>query len=108
MPAGPRWAGGRSFVRGEWGALGGALHGQKRYREAIEAHLEAAKGVAQRAKALYNLSCEYALTGDREKAFKAVEDAIAAGFRTKGAFLGDEDLASIRSDPRFVALVAKL
>ena len=91
-----------------WLALGQALHGQKRYREAIEAHLEAARGAAQRAAAFYNLSCEYALTGDREKALEAAENAVEAGFRAKAALLGDDDLASIRNDPRFVALVAKL
>jgi tetratricopeptide (TPR) repeat protein len=91
-----------------WLGLGRTFHGQKRYREAIDAHLEAAKGPAQRGMALYNLSCEYALTGDREKALDAAAKAIDAGFRTKGLYLGDDDLASIRDDPRFRALLAKL
>jgi putative intracellular protease/amidase len=91
-----------------WLGLGRALHRLKRYREAIAAHLEASKGHGQRGLAFYNLACEYALTGDRDKAIDAVAKAIDAGFRAKGLFLADDDLATVRADPRFKALMDAL
>ena len=91
-----------------WLQLGRTLHQLGRYDEAAKAHAEAAKGEAQRPVALYNLSCAYALLGEREKAIEAATNAVAAGFRTKYYFESDEDLASIRNDPRFQALLAKL
>lgn len=91
-----------------WLALGQSLHEQKRYDEAIDANREAAKNDATRGAALYNLACEYALTGARDKAIGAAEDAVAAGYRVKWFYENDDDLASIREDARFQALLAKL
>lgn len=91
-----------------WLNLGRTLHRLKRYEEAIAAHQEAAKGALQRGLAFFNLSCAYARTGQREKAVEAVARAIEAGFRYKDYYEGDEDLAAIREDARFKALVASL
>jgi transcriptional regulator GlxA family with amidase domain len=91
-----------------WLSLGRTLHRLKRYEEAIAAHLEAVKGAPQRRIALFNLSCEYALTGQRDKALETMAQAIEAGFRYKWAYEEDEDLAAIRDDARFKALVASL
>jgi transcriptional regulator GlxA family with amidase domain len=91
-----------------WLALGRALHELKRYDEAMEANREAAKNEATRGPALYNLACEYALTGERDKAIDAAHDAVTAGYRVKYFYENDDDLASIRDDKRFQALLAKL
>ena len=91
-----------------WLNLGRTLHDQKRYAEAVAAFTEAAKGEQQRATALYNLACAYALTGEREKAIEAATKSVDAGFRTKYYYESDDDLASVREDPRFKALLAKL
>ncbi|HYK00137.1 MAG TPA: DJ-1/PfpI family protein [Thermoanaerobaculia bacterium] len=91
-----------------WLQLGRQLHQLERYPEAVVAHAEAAKGEAQRPTALFNLSCAYALIGEREKAIDAASKAFEAGFRTKYYFENDADLASVRDDPRFKALLAKL
>lgn len=91
-----------------WLELGRTLHELKRYSEAANAFTEAAKGAPQRATALYNLACAYALTGEREKAIDAAAKSFEAGFRTKYFYENDEDLASVREDPRFKALLAKL
>jgi hypothetical protein len=80
----------------------------KRYDEAIPAHIEAAKGEAQRANSLFNLSCAYALTGEREKAIDTATKAVEAGFKRRYFYESDKDLASVREDPRFQALLAKL
>ena len=53
----------------------------------------------------YNLACSYALTADREHALKALARAIELGY-DDSEFMGqDDDLASVRSDPQFLALV---
>ncbi|HEU4889203.1 MAG TPA: DJ-1/PfpI family protein [Thermoanaerobaculia bacterium] len=91
-----------------WLQLGRTLHELKRYPEAVTAFTEAAKGEPQRATALYNLACAYALSGEREKAIDAATKSVDAGFRTKYYYQSDEDLASVREDPRFKALLAKL
>lgn len=91
-----------------WLNLGRSLHGLKRYPEAVAAFTEAAKGEAQRGTALYNASCAYALTGQRDKAIEAASQAIDAGFRIRYYYESDDDLASVREDPRFKAILAKL
>jgi len=91
-----------------WLNLGRALHDLEQYAEAIAAHQEAAKAPPQRARALYNIACEYALSGDRDKAIDAVAQAIEGGYRTRSSYENDSDFATIRDDPRFQALVAKL
>src|SRR6266540_4651002 len=84
-----------------WLNLGRALHELKRYPEAIAANLEAAKAAPQRGIALFNLACEYALTGEREKAIDAAAKSIEAGYRLKWSYESDSDLAAIREDGRF-------
>ena len=91
-----------------WLNLGRALHEVQRYTEAMVANREAAKAESMRGLALYNLACEYALTGQREKALDAAEKAVAAGYRLKHAYDNDSDLSAIRDDARFQALLARL
>lgn len=91
-----------------WLNLGRILHEAKRYEEAAAAFTEAANGEPQRATALYNLACAYALDGEKEKAIESVARAIEAGLRNKGLYRGDPDLASIRGDARFETLIANL
>jgi transcriptional regulator GlxA family with amidase domain len=91
-----------------WLELGRTLHGMKRYQEAIEAHQQAVKSPMTKGTAYFNLACEYALTGARDKALDAAEKAVGAGMRTKWAYEHDPDLVALRDDPRFKALVAKL
>lgn len=91
-----------------WLALGRALHGLERYDEAIAAFTEAAKAETQRGPALYNLACAYARAGKTEAAITTAVRAFEAGFKIKYYFAHGEDLTSVRSDPRFQALLAKL
>jgi transcriptional regulator GlxA family with amidase domain len=91
-----------------WLSLGRTFHEMKRYGEAIAANQEAAKAAPQRGIALFNLACAYALTGEREKAIDAAAKAVEAGYREKGSYQNDSDLASIQQDERFKALLAKL
>ena len=53
----------------------------------------------------YNLGCSYALTGHSERAFHALERAVDLGYDDAGWMNRDEDLASLRCDPRFTRLL---
>jgi transcriptional regulator GlxA family with amidase domain len=91
-----------------WLELGRALHDQKQFKEAIQANLQAAKSAPFRGPAYFNLACEYALTGQHDKALDAAEKAVEAGYRTKYFYENDADLAAIRSEQRFQALLSRL
>ena len=56
----------------------------------------------------YNLACSHALVGNRQAAFDALETAISLGYDDDSHMCADPDLQSIRSDPRFQELVARI
>jgi predicted esterase len=56
----------------------------------------------------YNRGCALARSGRRSQALDALERAVEVGFRDVDLMVGDADLASIRDDERFSALVAQL
>ena len=64
-------------------------------------------GAARRV-VLYNLACALARAGQSEAALDRLDQAIAAGFGPRAAIAGDEDFASLRTDPRFTALLDKI
>jgi tetratricopeptide (TPR) repeat protein len=53
----------------------------------------------------YNVACLYALEGATERAIRALEEVIRAGFGNRDWIRRDPDLASLREDPRFQALL---
>ena len=56
----------------------------------------------------YNLACSYALVGQPDKAFDALEHAIEIGYQDVKHMENDSDLNSIRSDPRYSAIITKI
>jgi len=89
-----------------WFYLGYALHVGGRVEEALEAHVIAAGFDPKCHAARYNAACANALLGRREEAFAWLGRAIAAGFANRSLLRTDPDLASLRDDPRFAALLA--
>ncbi|MCH7592634.1 MAG: sigma-70 family RNA polymerase sigma factor [Planctomycetes bacterium] len=57
---------------------------------------------------LYNVACVYALQGQGEEAIDCLEKAITFGFAQKEWIDNDADLNSLRSHPRFRALMQRL
>lgn len=55
----------------------------------------------------YNVACFHALLGHREKALTWLERAVDGGFSDPNKIAGDADLDSLRSDPRYIAALAK-
>jgi len=56
----------------------------------------------------YNLACSLALTGQSDLALDSLERAIERGYDDPEFMSGDDDLASLRHDARFQALVQRL
>ncbi len=56
----------------------------------------------------YNLACSLALAGEIDAAFQALEAAVERGYGDAEHLAGDEDLAALRDDERFAALVRRL
>jgi len=83
----------------------GSMVGDKDY-------YEKAKDVCERAEAMdtgsaaYNLACAEALLGNRSAAVKWLKKAISLDETQKESARADEDLASLRGDPNFDALVS--
>ncbi|HEY0156637.1 MAG TPA: M56 family metallopeptidase [Thermoanaerobaculia bacterium] len=56
----------------------------------------------------YNIACAYALQGNKDAAFEWLGRAEAAGFKLREHIHDDEDLDSLRRDPRWRALEARV
>jgi transcriptional regulator GlxA family with amidase domain len=91
-----------------WYRLGAALQRTGDLPGAVDAARKASRSEAVRGGALYNLACAYALQGKKDDALTALEQAVAAGFRSKGLLETDDDLASIRGEARFRKVVTSL
>jgi hypothetical protein len=70
----------------------------KRLLEAALPQYEGAGGVL-----FYNLACAEARLGEKEAALEHLEQAVALEDRFAGYARDDDDLASLRDDPRFLA-----
>jgi len=57
---------------------------------------------------LYSLTCVLNLNGEHESAFRALRELVDAGFSDAQRLETDEELKSLRSDPRFEAILADL
>jgi aryl-alcohol dehydrogenase-like predicted oxidoreductase len=91
-----------------WMELYGESRGAKDYAGAI-GHLR--KGLEFDATDMttwHNLACMYALSGEPDRAFEALDRSIELGNRNAEWIRSDEDFDPIRSDPRFEATLNRL
>jgi len=96
-----------------WHRLGYALHSLGRLDEAMTAHrkaIETAKPdqVEVHAKAAYNVACVHARKGETDLALEWLGRTAEAGYTNTDMWQYDEDLKSLREEPRFRELVARL
>ena len=54
---------------------------------------------------LYNVTCFYALMGEKAAAIEALERAFTAGFQYYEWIKRDPDLESIRNEPGYIELM---
>jgi adenylate cyclase len=56
----------------------------------------------------YNVACLFALEGQSARALEQLEEVVRRGFRNRAWMERDPDLASLRAEPRFTALMASI
>ena len=86
--------------------LGRNAEAARSYERAFELGIPAGRNT--RGVAWYNLACAYARLGQADRAIAALEQAFSEGMNERDTYLQDSDLASLRSDSRFRALMARM
>ena len=89
---------------GSWYQRGMELHNEERYDDAIAAFQHSIEEGEKVDAATYNIACGYARKGDSARAFEWLQKAIDEGFDAESYLRNDDDLDSLRSDPRFAKL----
>jgi len=80
---------------------------RKIYADRIEA-IRKQSGQPGLGGAYYDFACGAALAGHRDEAFELLRRAIETGYLDSENTQSDRDLQSLRSDPRFAALLAEM
>lgn len=89
-----------------WLRLATARIQLKEYRAAIPAYVKAFElGAGYPANSAYNVACCHALLGEKDEALHWLEVALKKGFRDLRQAQTDNDLASLRDDPRYRDMV---
>lgn len=89
-------------------ALGSLYTRIGRYEEGLQVDLELTKLRPDSAEHWYNLGCSYALLRETDKAFEALNKAVDLGYCDAEWMRKDEDLESLRNDPRFESLLERM
>lgn len=91
------------------GSLQTHLHYADRFREAAEVgEVVFAAGPPSRAQTAFEVACSWAKAGDVDHAADWLGRAADAGFRAASVVDGEPDLATVRADPRWPLLRARL
>jgi stage IV sporulation protein FB len=91
------------------GSLQTHLHYANRFAEAAEVgEVVFAAGPPSRAQTAFEVACSWAKAGDVDHAADWLERAADAGFRAASVVDGEPDLATVRADPRWPLLRARL
>ncbi len=101
---------GNSFL---YGQLASAQLHTGRNEEAVKSYEKAFElgippGVNTRGIAYYNLACGYARLGQKDKAITALSSAVTEGFTDRNTYESDEDLTTLRAEPKFQELLSRL
>jgi Flp pilus assembly protein TadD len=78
---------------------------RRSYGQAGHAYENAARFGFESAKAFYNAGCSYALAGQADAALEMLNNALLEGFDDPEMYASDDDLNSLRADPRFRKLL---
>jgi tetratricopeptide (TPR) repeat protein len=88
--------------------LGDAYTRKGQYQKGLELDLRLSRLRPDSKHVQYNLACSYALTGQTEEAFAALELAVELGFDDVEHLRDDQDLEPLRSDPRYAPLLERV
>lgn len=88
--------------------LANVAHAKREYKQSAAYYLDAFKLAPENWSLPYNAACDFALLGDVDSAFKYLAMAVSAAPGLGAEQLRqDEDLISLRQDPRWSALLAR-
>lgn len=90
-----------------WLRLGACLHGVGENAEALTVYERARINGAPASVVQYEVALAFAALGDTDRAFAALAEAVNEGHGRPDLMMSDADLAGMRSDARFMALVAQ-
>lgn len=90
---------------GAWNVLGNAYRFKGDYDKALQAYAKAMTSPQFAQQSRYNSACVYALKKDREAAFSLLRQLRESGNFDMSLILSDDDLKTLRSDPRFDKLI---
>jgi hypothetical protein len=90
-----------------WFRLGVARQFQGKFKEAVEAYLKA-EAMGHNPVVMFNLATAYARLGNKEEALGWLEKAAGAGFSQVQQAKSDPDLATLRGDARYQAVLDKM
>lgn len=93
---------------GSWYDRAHSYYTRGQFEKAGRAYDNAAKFGYNRATAYYNAGCSWALAKQAGPALTALENAFEEGFDDLDMYASDEDLDSVRDDPRFKKLMDKV
>ena len=82
--------------------------GSGKLKEAIELYTGWLRADPRDSDAWYNLACCHALQGDSTSALDAFETSVDAGWSHRGHATQDGDLATLRTEPRFIAALKRI
>ncbi len=96
-----------------YGQLGYSQLAVNKNAEALQSYEAAFRmgippGANTRGVAYYNMACAYARLKNTDKSLEMLNKAIDEGYVVRDSFEKDADLASVRSDSRFSALLSRL
>lgn len=92
---------------GAWNVLASAYRFKGDYDNALQAYAKTMTSPQFAQQSRYNSACLYALKNDKDEAFKLLRQLRESGSFDMSLILSDEDLKSLRADPRFDTLIPK-
>lgn len=87
--------------------LANQLYGMKKYQEAAAIYAVAVT-IFSNGSDYYNMACCWSLSGNKDKAFDALNKAADNGYAARNDFENDGDLTSLKTDNRWATLMQKL
>lgn len=84
-----------------------AAYQRKDFGSSADLFLKAAQAGPGKITNQYNAACAFALNGDTDQAFQALQSAIDAGLDGSTSVRRDADFASLHDDPRWLPLVER-
>jgi tetratricopeptide (TPR) repeat protein len=89
-------------------SLAYAYAGAGRHEDALAVDLKLVAMDPENAGYAYDLACTYALLGRADEAFAALDRAVDLGFDDEELLASDDDLAALRVDGRWEAMVRRV